>query len=155
MTDARSDLFFSEFMDSYKENDPFRCREQSLSQLQCFIQVYTGDLNWNCRIDSPQNCQVAKPREILDHVWSHWPTTSVFTVEKKAEIARKVYFTLLNLRESQTRIASLFVCISSSQSPRCHMSLANKPLFLECHGDRGRRSKTIGTHARSAVYAAA
>jgi len=53
--DTNSGLFFNEFLDAYADGDPFGCKEGSmpLSQVRCFIRTYTGDLNWDCRIDSP------------------------------------------------------------------------------------------------------
>lgn len=107
--EAQSAEFFREFLDDYAENDAFGCREgpSPLGAVQCFLRAYTGELNWGCRIDAAHACRIPSAIEVVDHVFRNWDTDAEFTNDVKAEIARKAYFTVLNLKESMLYLETI------------------------------------------------
>jgi len=102
---------FSEFVEVFDTSDLYHCKEMGLSPVKCFMYTFTGNANFNCRIDQVHKCKYPSAYETMRHISQSWPVGEGRTTLQNIHLARQVYFTFLNLENIQANLGSMLSSI--------------------------------------------
>jgi len=105
--EVRAVDMFSEFVDIYETTDLYQCKKMGLSPVRCFMYTFTGNANFNCRIDQLHKCKYPSAYETMRHISQSWPIGEGRTTLQNVNLARQAYFTFLNLENIQANLASM------------------------------------------------
>ena len=97
----------SEFVDIFETTDLYNCKQMGLSPMKCFMYTFTGNANFNCRIDQVHRCKYPSAYDTMRHISQSWPVGDGRNTLHNINLARQVYFTFLNLENIQANLSSM------------------------------------------------